>query len=233
MEPIAEDTIITSLEGASSILPLLYLSSPALPIGAFAYSQGLEYAIDEGWVSNQKELAQWCKGVMQFGLGRLDLPILLRCYQGWLDNDKESLEKWNQFVLASRETAELEAEDIQLGKTLGKLLVDIDHRPPYPIATASYVIYYAFAAQSLAIPVQQAAQGFLWSWLENQTTVACKTIPLGQTAAQKILIQLLPEIPKVVDYAMTIVDNDIGATLPVQAIASAKHETQYSRLFRS
>ena len=111
-------TIMSTKMQTSSLLNLLHISSPALPIGAFAYSQGLEYTLEAGWCKSADDVEQWIKSVMTQGLGGVDLPILKRLHQAWAQNDEQALQYWNAMLLAFRETKELYLEDIQVGDAL-------------------------------------------------------------------------------------------------------------------
>lgn len=229
----------TAINPQSSLLALLYLASPALPIGAFAYSNGLAAAIDLGWVTNEQSLSDWMHGVLIHGLGRLDLPVLLRLHaaatQGdAMHGDVASFDHWNDIILAARETSELVNEELHLGKALWRLLRDQAMLPAMRLPKEpGYVAMFALAASILGVDALSAAHGFAWSWAENQTAVACKTIPLGQTAGQRVLLRLMPEISRIAADAAGICDDDIGGSLPGLSLASCLHETQYSRLFRS
>lgn len=219
----------------TALLKLLHLVSPALPVGAYAYSQGQEYAVDAGWVSSAEALEKWLSGIMQFGLGRLDLPVLERCYTAWQQGDHRQLRHWNQWVFASRETRELLLEDQQLGLALARLLKSL-HIPGVDLAFPSgpsFITMFALAGQQWQIPFSALSYGFTWAWLENQIAVATKTIPVGQTQAQHLLINLAEHIPDVVERAQLVGDHELGVSLPGLALASAQHEQQYSRLFRS
>lgn len=217
---------------AHELLSLLHLASPALPIGGFAYSAGLESAIELGWVSDESSLELWLAGGLQ-GLAQLDLPVLLRLYRALEQNDDQALGYWNDFVRASRETRELLFEDEQQARALVRLLkgqgVDVGLLPVPPALMSAW----ALAARSWELSAEGAALGFAWSWLENQLTVASKTLPLGQTAAQRLLIELKPALAGALALAGELHDDQLGLSLPGQVQASALHETQYSRLFRS
>ncbi|MEH6825683.1 MAG: urease accessory protein UreF [Motiliproteus sp.] len=218
-----------------ALLHLMHLVSPSLPIGGFAYSQGLEYAIDSCWISADDELYDWLHGVLSEGLARVELPLLKRFVDAYQTDDAQQVEHWNRWLMANRETKELLFEDQQIGLALRRLLVsleviDADDRLP---ESPSYCSQFARAGLHFGVPVSELMHGFAWSWLENQITVACKTLPLGQTAAQKLIIRLLPTIEQAVITAQALDDDQIGATLPGLALASALHESQYSRLFRS
>jgi urease accessory protein len=224
----------TAINAHPGLLGLLYLVSPALPIGAFAYSGGLAAAIDLGWVSDEASLSDWMHGVLSHGLARLELPLLPRLHSAATIGDAMSFGRWNDTVLACRETAELMNEELHLGKALWRLLRDQHLLPAMPLPeNPGYTAMFALTASLLGVPAQDAMHGFAWSWAENQTAVACKTIPLGQTAGQRVLLGLMPEISRATATAATITDDDIGGSLPGLALASCLHETQYSRLFRS
>lgn len=222
-----------------ALLGLMQLISPALPIGAFAWSQGLESAFELGWVSNEKELGEWLEGVLDDGLSRCELPVLARLQHCWANDDSEGLAYWNDWLHANRETAELSDEDIRLGLALKRLLTSLALQPKPEKGDAElpaepgYVTVFAWAAHQRQVPVRQALLGFAWGWLENQLAVACKAMPLGHTAAQRLNEQLRPRLVAAVEIALALADEQLGPILPGLALGSAQHETQYSRLFRS
>ncbi|MEH6813746.1 MAG: urease accessory UreF family protein [Motiliproteus sp.] len=218
-----------------ALLHLMHLISPSLPVGGFAYSQGLEYAIDSGWLKDQQQLHDWLSGVLSEGMARVDLPLLIRFQRAYQEGSEAEVSYWNHWLKANRETKELLFEDEQMGAALKRLLVSLeivaadDAMPPQP----TYCSQFARAGNHYQVPEAELLQGFAWSWLENQVAVACKTVPLGQTAAQKLLLGLMPCIEQAVTTALALEDEELGATLPGVAMASALHETQYSRMFRS
>ena len=218
------------------LLRLMQLSSPMLPVGAFAYSQGLEYAVDSGWVTDEDSVAEWIIGLLNHSHANLDVPILARLYDGWKEDDKEAIRYWNDYLFASRETSELQAEERQLSQALCRLLSDLGIAEAanwinYPRRT--FLLPFSLGGSYWRIYLQDLASGYLWAWSENQVLAAIKSIPLGQTAGQKILSKIVAEIPKIVHSSLLLKDEDIGFSPVGQGIASAQHETQYSRLFRS
>lgn len=217
---------------SQQLLALLHLSSPALPIGGFAYSSGLESAIELGWVSNEDELQSWLDGTLQ-GLAYLDIPVLLRLGAARAQDDAQLLAYWSDFIRASRETHELLFEDEQQALALVRLLkgqqLDVSALPAEP----AFMAVYSLAAEHFGLSAEWAALGYMWSWLENQLTVASKTLPLGQTAAQRLLGLLKPTLLAHFATAAALNDDQLGWSLPGQVQASCLHETQYSRLFRS
>jgi urease accessory protein len=222
-----------------ALLGLMQLVSPALPIGAFAFSQGLESAFELDWVRDEASLAEWLNGVLEDGLTRCELPVLARLHHAIGQADSESIAVWDEWLAATRETAELAAEDSRLGASLKRLLSSLDLMPsedllpPLLPAQPGYVTLFAFTAHTRGVSVRQTLLGFAWSWLENQLAVACKALPLGHTAAQRVIELLRPALVDAVDQALMLDDEELGPVLPGLALASALHETQYSRLFRS
>lgn len=218
-----------------ALLGLLQLVSPALPIGAFAWSQGLESAFELGWVTQEQELGEWINGVLEDGLGRCELPLLVRLQQAWAEGDAAALDEWDGWLKATRETAELSDEDARLGAALLRLLRSLELEPPVALMPQApgYVTVFAWVAHQRGVPPRQTLIGFAWAWLENQLAVACKAMPLGHTSAQRLTEQLRPRVVEVVAQALERLDGELGPILPGLALASAQHETQYSRLFRS
>jgi urease accessory protein len=219
-----------------SLLRLLQLVSPGLPIGMYSYSQGLERAVDDGWLTSAEQVADWLHGLLQNGLTRVDAPILARLYDAWHANDLVAIERWSQTLVACRETAELRAEDRQTGQALARLLVNLElpeaetwqKRPDATLATL-----FALAATRWQISKTDAVTGYLWGWLENQVLCAVKLVPLGQVAGQKLLKSLAGELPALTDQALQLTDAEIGGSCFGWTLASSRHEMQYSRLFRS
>ncbi|MEA2117858.1 urease accessory protein UreF [Halovibrio sp. HP20-50] len=222
-----------------ALLGLMQLVSPALPIGAFAFSQGLESAFELDWVRDEASLTEWLSGVLEDGLTRCELPVLARLYQAIGLGNNDTIAQWDEWLAATRETAELAAEDSRLGASLKRLLKSLDLmpsedlQPPLLPTQAGYVTLFAYAAHTRCVSVRQTLLGFAWAWLENQLAVACKALPLGHTAAQRVIEQLRVELVSAIDQALALGDDELGPVLPGLALASALHETQYSRLFRS
>jgi len=229
-------TVASSGIKGVSLLRLMHLASPALPIGAFAYSQGLEQAIKLSWVKDEASAAAWILGLLAHGLGRLDLPILARFYQAFASDDHGAAQGWSDFLFASRGSLELQAEERHLGTALARVLDGlgvIGARAWMAAPHVTYAAMFALAALSWDIPLPAAATGYAFAWTEAQVAAATRLCPLGQQAAQRILSQSFLIIDQTVTGALALPDEDVGAGAPAQAIASALHETLYSRLCRS
>tara|TARA_R100001143_G_scaffold55724_1_gene51895 strand:- start:932 stop:1723 length:792 start_codon:yes stop_codon:yes gene_type:complete len=222
-------TITTDL----MLLRLMQLCSPGLPVGAYAFSQGLEYAIEASWVKNRDEVADWLGTQIRFSLARLDLPVLLRLSDAHRLNDDAAVQWWNDFLLASRETHELQLTDTATGEALIRLLPTLTIDPPRWQGRSSFATVFSYVAAQWQIPAQMVALGYGWAWLENQVNAATKLVPLGQSQAQSLIQQLQQDLPNAIEQARELADDELGMTLPALSLASMYHETQYTRLFRS
>jgi urease accessory protein len=217
-------------------LRLFQLISPTLPIGGFTYSQGLEWAVEAGSVNDVDSLQDWLAGLMDDGLGLLDLPVLARLYAACGAADSDAVESWGQRLLAARETRELRAEEHNRARALRTLLADLGLEEAslwHDELRYCQAAPYALAAVRWEIPLRDALLGYAWGWLENQVAAAIKLVPLGQTDGQRVQLALAERLPGLVARACELGDDEIGAAAPALAIASACHETQYTRLFRS
>ncbi|OBT10123.1 urease accessory protein UreF [Vibrio sp. UCD-FRSSP16_10] len=215
---------------------LFQLTSPSLPIGGFTYSQGLEYAVEAGWVTDRDGLEQWLKYMVNGSVATLELPILDRLYHAIKQQDIETIEHWCDVLYTSRETSELRAEERQRGQAfytlLTKLGIDIDLANGLS-SQPNQLLGLCIAAHAWSIDLESLKQGYLWSWLENIVTAGVKLVPLGQTDGQLALIHITESFPKVLAQVLKIEEWMIGSFTPSIAIASSLHETQYTRLFRS
>jgi urease accessory protein len=217
-----------------SNLRLWQLISPSLPIGAYSYSQGMEYAVETGWINDEDAAREWIAGLLMNNLASLEVPIFLRLYHAWQESDAEQLIYWNQMLLALRESKELYAEDLAMGEALIRVLKGLDIQlPNLEAGQAGYLTVYSYACMNWEIPTETGCLGLLWSWCENQVAAAIKLVPLGQSAGQRMLSSLQPLIQSAWQTGKTYSDDQIGIFSPGLGMASALHETQYSRLFRS
>jgi urease accessory protein len=236
---------------APSLLQLIWLASPALPVGGFSYSEGLESAVDKAQVATEKEAADWLSDQLHISLARGDLAAIAKAIPAWRRGDIDRVIELNQWVLQTRESHEFRLQTDQMGRSLAQwhqalneqsaaALVQftrrsqqsnpIDDDASYP---TTYPIAYALAASSTQASVRDCCLAFAFGWAENMVSAAVKSVPLGQSAGQRILARLANDIPAAVDYALHLPDSQRQAFSPMLAILSAQHETQYSRLFRS
>lgn len=217
-------------------LRLMQLVSPALPIGGFTYSQGLEYAIESAWISDVESLRDWLLGQIEDTLSYLEIPVLARLYQACATEDVKAMNEWSGYLLATRESCELRLEEQQRARALTRLLKDLyvgEVELWQPSLHQCQAAPFALAAVSWGIRLPEAALGYAWSWLENMVAAAIKLVPMGQTDGQRIQLVLAESIPEAVQLGLALDDGQIGASTPAMALASSLHETQYTRLFRS
>jgi urease accessory protein len=215
------------------LLRILHLASPALPIGAFHFSQGLEYAVEAGWVSDESNALDWIAGIARHSIGTLDLPVLLRLHRARSAGDDDSLRRWGRFLLAARETEELRAEDRHMGSALARILRELGAAHSTLNQPTAYAEMFSVACAHWRISESETLQAYAWTWAENQVLAAIKLVPLGQTAGQRILHSLVPLLEEISMQALGIDDEDIGACALMQGLSSMRHESQYTRLFKS
>ena len=227
-------------DAAASLLQLIWLASPALPVGGFSYSEGLEAAVDRAGVNDEASTAAWLLDQLQLSLARSDLAVVAKAIVAWRADDADQAEALNDWMLHSRESSELRLQSEQMGRSMMDWL-----RNQHPIdaqlqaltrscASPTYPLAFALAASRITqASVHDCLLSYAFGWAENMVQAAVKSVPLGQSAGQRILASLAGHIPAAVEHAMACADNQRQAFAPMLAILSAQHETQYSRLFRS
>ncbi len=221
---------------AKAMAQLLRLASPMLPVGAYAYSQGMEWAVDEGTITDEESAQAWIADLLCFNIGTLEAPVWRRLYGAWQEHDIESARHWNERFIAIRETAEFRAETLQMGGALKAVLEatrEIDTGLLDQIESPAFPTSFSFAAHGLGVPLREGLTGYLWAWGENQVSAAMKLVPLGQSSGQRMLVKLIAILPEIVENALGMQEEALSNFAPALAIASSRHETQYTRLFRS
>jgi len=227
-------TTTAAMNTDATLLQLVWLASPALPVGGFSYSEGLEAAIEHGLVHDETSAGDWLLDQLHLSLARADLPVLADAVAAWRAGDADTIARLDAWLRATRETGELRQQTEQMGRSLVEwmkavhpaLAARVTASPTYPTA-------FALAASDSAAPVRDVLLTFAFGWAENLMQAAIKAVPLGQSAGQRILQRLAAAIPEAVDHALALGEDERQSFAPMLAILSARHETQYSRLFRS
>ncbi len=226
------DMILTDIQ----LLSLLQLTSSALPVGAYSYSEGLEMLVENGTITNPESLQNWLESELKYGAIRIEAAVMVRAYEAVKTEDLQLLSYWNQWLSAARETEELRSASWQMGRSLIVLLEKL--HPQIKSTTSSignpcnYAIAFGIALAYHQINIQAGLLGYLHSWVSNLITAGVKLIPLGQTAGQQLIISLQP----LLNHAAQITampDDELSSCSWGLSLASMQHETQYTRLFRS
>jgi urease accessory protein len=227
---------------APSLLQLIWLASPALPVGGYSYSEGLESAVDSAQITTESSASDWLIDQLHLCLARGDLALMAKAIPAWRRGDIHRVIELNQWVLHTRETHEFRLQTDQMGRSLAQWHQALNadsaqaleqFQEASPDEPTTYPIAYALAASSTQASVRDCCLAFGFGWAENMVGAAVKSVPLGQSAGQRILARLADHIPAAVDHALALQDSQRQAFSPMLAILSSQHETQYSRLFRS
>ena len=234
--------MMATARDSSHLLTLLQLASPALPVGAYSYSEGIETLAAQGIVTDGAALFNWLAQELKGGGIRLETANMGWCYiaaQQPQTHTDDVIDQWNQWLSAFRETEEMRSQSWQMGRSLLRLFNDIEPdlaRQLPPTATrenCNFAIAYGLVAQAWDIPLAAVSLAFLHSWAANLVSAAVRSVPLGQTEGQRLLRQLITPIQQAQTEIASLTETDLMACSWGVTLASMQHETEYSRLFRS
>ncbi len=222
----------------TGLLALLQLASPSLPVGAYSYSQGLEAALADRLPADPQSIGAWIRDHLELVVARNEAPVLARLRRAWVADDRQAVARWNEFFLASRESAELRAETLQMGHSAARLLAQLGTADAKKLEflaglPPTFPASFALGVVAWNVPERAALLGYLWAWAENQVLAALKAAPVGQAAGQAMLRELAACIPECAAHAGAVADDDIAGFAPGLALASCRHETLANRIFRS
>jgi urease accessory protein len=218
---------------------LLQMTSQAFPIGGYSHSYGLEAAIDSGSVRDEHSVRRWIADVLTFSMGAYEIPVLCDMDRAWNAQDCIALSRLNVEFLASRESAELRSATVQMGFSMRKLLAVLPDLPEFlsnalqSMEEPSLPCVWSGAAWAWGVPPPESTAAYLWSWAENQVLVAMKSVPIGQSSGQRVLLEIGESIARLAERAVSCDEHLRSNFAPGLAILCSQHETQYSRLFRS
>jgi urease accessory protein len=224
---------------AAALLHLLQFASPALPIGGYSYSQGLEAALEAGLVFDAASAQDWMRRYLHEVMAHWDAPVFWRLLKAFEARDAAAVALWSECFLASRDTAELRAETVQMGYSLSRLVAELGVAQASTLALLgderdiSLPAAFACAVDALDIPHEEALLALLFSWLENQVLVCVKSVPLGQVAGQRLLLALRPDLEAASARARLLEDDALSNWSPGLSMLSMRHEVQHGRLYRS
>jgi urease accessory protein len=218
---------------------LLQIASQAIPIGGYSHSHGLEAAVDSGLVHDEASVQQWITDMLSFSIGSFEASCLERMSDAWIARDYDALCGLNEEFLATRESAELRNATVQMGFSMRSLLSVLPDMPDAlnsalrTMPEPSLPCVWSGAATAWAIAPCNSLAAYLWSWAENQVLVAMKSVPIGQSSGQRVLLSMGSQIAQLIERWPSRADTKLSNFVPGLAILSSRHETQYSRLFRS
>ncbi|MFH1806507.1 MAG: urease accessory protein UreF [Pseudomonadota bacterium] len=232
----------TDILGPSGLMRLMTWLGPSFPVGAYSYSHGVEYAVEDGRVSDTHSLTSWVEGVLLFGAGRVDGGLFRQAWDAARDDDFDRLVRVGIQADCWRGTAEMALETTAQGRAFvssvekvwgdgvlsrwAQAMRDDDRQPSYPVAVA-------IAAAQAGIPLADALTAYLHAMAANLVSSAVRLVPLGQTDGLMALAALEQTVTDACAQAITTGDGDLGACALLIDWTSMKHETQYTRLFRS
>jgi len=219
---------------AAALLHLLQFASPALPIGGYSYSQGLEAALEAGIVHDADTGRAWIAGYLAEVTAKWDAPLFWRLLKAFEARDDACVALWSERFLASRDSAEFRAETVQMGYSLTRLLAELGIADANALGPeVSLPTAFACAVDALGIAHEDALLAMLFAWAENQVLVCVKSVPLGQVAGQRMLLSLRDDIAAAADTARSLSDDELSNWSPGLSILSMRHEVQHGRIYRS
>lgn len=233
-------TSMTELSAGAALSRLMTWLSPAFPVGAFTYSHGLEWAVEDGTVTSAVTLTSWLSDFLRHGAGRSDAVLLVAAFRAATEGRMEDLLDVAELAYALQPSKERRLESGAQGRAFVTAIADTWRAPtladlarrllPNPVA---YPAALAVAAADHRLPLAETVEAYLTAFIANLVSAAVRAVPLGQTDGQRAIRDLGPTVSAVSAEALVASLDDIGGACLRADIASMAHETQYTRLFRS
>ena len=235
---IRAGTSMTDRLALPQLFRLLTWASPSFPTGAFSYSHGLEYAVEEGLVKNAAQLQGWIGWIVRHGALYADAVLLAHAHRAAEAGENAALDEIAALAAAMRGTAETAMESLQQGasfldtaqavwphKRMAAFVKRNSAKPALPVAMA------LLCAGS--IPLPETLGAYIHAGMANLVSAGVRLIPLGQTDGQRSIAALEPAVSETIERALTTALDDLATAAPMVDWTSMRHETQYTRLFRS
>jgi len=224
------------------LLRLLAWLSPSFPVGAYAYSHGAEAAVESGRILDRAAATDWIAFVLEFGTGRVDADLFVEAYLAADENNGDKFVQVASMADALKGTAELGLESRAQGQAFydavqgawpDERLERFGDALKSAAVWPSYATMVAAAAAFAGVGLQAALGAYLHAFSANISSAIVRLVPLGQTDGQKIIAAIEPVVERALVSALERDPNDMGSAAMMVDWMSMKHETQYSRLFRS
>ncbi|WP_404809932.1 urease accessory protein UreF [Microvirga lenta] len=222
-------------DGTQSLLPLFVWLSPSFPVGSYAYSHTLEWAVESGDVGDEASLIAWLGDLMLLGAGRNDAILLSHAYRSIAADRADDLDEVNELALALSPSAELHLETSQQGRSFldatlaawpSPRLRDIEGEVAFPVAVG-------MAAAAHGVPLSATASAYLLAMVQNLVSAAIRSAPIGQSGGTRVCAAMVPIVRNLAEEAQNLSLDDIGGATFRADLGSFHHENQYTRLFRS
>ena len=221
-------------------LEFLQLLSPSLPVGAFSYSEGLEWLVQNDKVINESTLSNWIESELSRGQITIEassISHVMKDLVNWRDHQDDQykliIDDWNSWLSSLRDSPAVRSQQAQMGASLLQLLIDLDHPLPDNEKKFIWPIAWAWAGVCWRIPQIDLVEGFLYSWVANQLSAALRLLSLGPTKAQQLQKKSLILIKSQASYLLEQNPKEVWVSDVGAIMAQQSHVELYSRLFRS
>ncbi|NEP55379.1 MAG: urease accessory protein UreF, partial [Moorea sp. SIO3C2] len=206
------DSLVYSSASVETLPLLLQIASPTLPVGAYSYSEGIEWLVDTHRITTANNLEHWIRQELQYGTMRLDAAVMVRIYQAQITRQTDTICHWNQWLSAIRDTKELREQSWQMGQALVRLVHTLEPGLDPLLDTVgqpcNFATVFSITAAHWGIDLKAALMAYLHSWLTNMVNAGIKLIPIGQTSGQSLMLKLYPTLRETVHQCIEVNDDE-------------------------